>query len=256
VAGVQLQGKVALITGAGSGIGRATARLFAAEGAAVAAADIRIGTAEETVSLIRAAGGEAVAIQADVSRRADTAAAVLAVQQAWGRLHILFNNAGVLLPGTVEDLSEEDWDRTLAVNLKSIFLTGKAAVPLLRRSGGGSIINMASSAGLVAEKAIAAYCASKGGVVMLTRQMALDYAREGIRVNCLCPGWIDTPFNDPVIEQSGGREELKHWIDQMVPVGRQGEPAEVARAALFLASDAASLITGHALVIDGGLTIQ
>lgn len=136
------------------------------------------------------------------------------------------------------------------------FLCSRFAIPHLVATGNGSIINTASSAALVAEKDIAAYCASKGGLLMLTKQMALDYARAGIRVNCLCPGWIDTPFNDPVIEQAGGREALEPFIDWFVPMGRQGTPDEVARAALFLASDDSSLVTGHTLVVDGGLTAQ
>jgi dihydroanticapsin dehydrogenase len=157
----------------------------------------------------------------------------------------------VLLPGAVHDLPESSWHKTITVNLTGAFLCCKYAVPHIIASGGGSILITASSAGLVAEKNIAAYCASKGGLVMLAKQMALDYARQGIRVNCLCPGWIDTPFNDPVIDSA---ESLAAAIDTWVPMGRQGTPEEVAYAALYLVSDEASLVTGHTMVIDGGLT--
>lgn len=249
----RLQGKIAIITGAASGIGAATARLFARQGARVVVADLRQSAAEATADEIRAEGNQALALGVDVSVAEQAQALVAKTVAEYGALHILHNNAGVLLPGSVHDLPEELWSRTLAVNLTGAFLCSKYAVPALRQSGGGCILMTASSAGLVAEKGIAAYCASKGGLVMLTRQMAIDYAREGIRVNCLCPGWIDTPFNDPVIESQAA---LAAAIDTWVPIGRQGTPEEVAYAALYLASDEASLVTGHTLVIDGGLTAQ
>jgi dihydroanticapsin dehydrogenase len=252
----RLDGKAALITGAGSGIGAATAELFAAEGAAVSVVDVRTEAAEQVAEGIRRRGGEALGLGGDVSDPADVERFVGETIAAFEVLHILHNHAGVLLPGTALTLSVEDWQRTLAVNVTGAFLCSKHALPHLIRSGVGSIINTSSTAGVVAEPNIVAYCASKGALVMLTKQMALDFARQGVRVNCLCPGWIDTAFNDPVIEESGGRDALEPYIDAFIPMGRQGTPIEVAKAALFLASDDSSLLTGHALVVDAGLTAQ
>jgi NAD(P)-dependent dehydrogenase (short-subunit alcohol dehydrogenase family) len=252
----RLDDKVAIVTGAGSGIGAATVELFASEGASVAVVDVRERAALEIADRIAAVGGRAIAIGADVSSPTDAERLVARTVDAFGTLHVLHNNAGVLIPGTVETLDLEGWNRTLAVNLTGAFLCSRFAIPHLVATGNAAIINTASSAALVAEKSIAAYCASKGGLLMLTKQMAVDYARAGVRVNCLCPGWIDTPFNDPVIEEAGGRAALERLLDAFVPMGRQGVPGEVAAAALFLASDEASLVTGHALVVDAGLTAQ
>jgi NAD(P)-dependent dehydrogenase (short-subunit alcohol dehydrogenase family) len=238
-----------MVTGAGSGIGRAAALLFAREGARVAVIDVNVEAAQATAEAIP----EGVALAADVSDSDDVQHAVAATVSEFGRLDVLHNNAGVLLPGTVVDISEEHWDRSIAVNLTGTFLCSRYAIPAMLESGGGSVINTASTAGLVAEQEIAAYCATKGGIVMLTKQIALDYARRGIRVNCLCPGWIDTPFNAPVIPSE---RWLQRMIDKVVPMGRQGKPEEPAYAALYLASDESSLVTGHALVVDGGLTAQ
>jgi len=186
----------------------------------------------------------------------DVRSTVTRVVEAFGRIDILVTCAGVLMPGSVEEIALEAWDRTLAVNLTGPFLASRHVIPIMVEQGSGSIIHTSSVSGLVGEPAIAAYAASKGGIVMLARQMALDYARKGIRVNVICPGWIDTAFNDPAIERSGGREALAPFIEATVPMGRLGTPEEVADVIAFLASDDARLMTGSVVVVDAGLTAQ
>jgi dihydroanticapsin dehydrogenase len=252
----RLEGKVGLITGGAGAIGRATARRFAAEGASVMVADRDETSAGEVAAELRADGAQALGIGVDVTSDASVAAMVSQAVAAYGRIDILFTCAGVLVSGSVTETSLADWDRTLAVNLTGPFLASRHVVPVMIANGGGSIVHMSSTAGLVGETSIAAYCASKGGVLMLARQMALDYARQGVRVNVICPGWIDTPFNDPAIEAGGGKEALAPFVDQMVPIGRQGTPDEVADVVAFLASDEARLMTGSIITVDGGLTAQ
>ncbi len=252
----RLDGRVAIVSGGGSGIGRATAVRFATEGARVVVGDIREEAAREVATEIAEGGGQAIAQRVDVADEEEVGLLVGRAVEAFGRLDVLHSNAGVLLPGSVTELSVDDWRRTLDVNLTGAFLLCRKAIPAMLADAGGSIILTSSVSGIVAEPAIAAYCATKGGLVMLAKQMAVDYARAGIRVNAICPGWIDTPFNDPVIERSGGREALQPWIDAMVPMGRQGTADEVADAVLFLACDESRLMTGHALVVDAGLTAQ
>lgn len=252
----RLEGRVALITGGAGAIGRATARRFVAEGAAVVVADRDETGAEEVAAALRADGGQALGVAVDVTSDASVAAMVGKAVAGFGRIDILFTCAGVLVSGSVTETSLADWERTLAVNLTGPFLASRHVVPVMIANGGGSIVHMSSTAGLVGEASIAAYCASKGGVLMLARQMALDYARQNVRVNVICPGWIDTPFNDPAIEAAGGKEALQPFVDQMVPIGRQGTPEEVADVVAFLASDDARLMTGAIVTVDGGLTAQ
>ena len=248
-----LEQKVALITGAGHGQGAAAAVLFASEGAAVGVADLDERRAKDVVATIEAEGGRAIAIGADVGEETDVTEMIDQVVATFGGLHVLYNNAGVLFPGAVEDLDVERWDRQFRVNVRGPFLCTKHAIAHLKRDG-GSIINTASTAGVVGEAGMAGYCATKGAVVNLTRAMALDYARDGVRVNCICPGWVDTGFNDPAIERMGGGEAVVAALDAYVPMGRQGVAGEIASVALFLASEASSLMTGSILTVDAGLT--
>jgi NAD(P)-dependent dehydrogenase (short-subunit alcohol dehydrogenase family) len=251
----RLDGRVALITGGAGAIGSATARRFLRDGARVAIAD-HDGAALERARHELSGDGDVRVVTVDVTQDASVRSLVAAVVDAFGRIDILFCCAGVLRPGTVTETTLDDWDRTIAVNLTGPFLASRHVIPVMLANGGGSIVHMASTSGVVAEPGIAAYCASKGGVVMLARQMAVDYARDGIRVNVVCPGWIDTPFNDPAIERAGGREVLQPFIDVMVPMGRQGQPDEVADVVAFLASDDARLMTGAVVMVDAGLTAQ
>ncbi len=247
-----LEEKRALITGAASGIGRATALLFAREGAAVAIADIDREGGESVVETIAGQGGSAVFIPCDVSVAEDCNRAVERTVQEFGRLDILFNNAGIIRRATVPDTTEEEWDRAMAVNSKSVFLMCRYAIPVMARAGGGVIINTASGWGLVGGRRAASYCASKGAVVQLTRAMALDHGEQNIRVNCICPGDTDTPMLQeearqlelPPVEFVAGAADR--------PLKRVGSPEDIARAVLYLASDASSFVTGTTLVVDGG----
>jgi NAD(P)-dependent dehydrogenase (short-subunit alcohol dehydrogenase family) len=252
----RLQGRVAIITGGAGAIGRATARRLAADGASVAIADRAGSAAGDVASDLRAAGHTAVAIAVDVTDDDSVREMVDTVVSAYGRVDILFCCAGVLVSGSVVETTLEAWHRSLAVNLTGPFLASRHVLPVMLAQGSGSVIHMSSTAGVVGEAAIAAYCASKGGVVMLARQTAIDVARAGVRVNVVCPGWIDTPFNDPAIAAGGGPDALAPFLDMMVPMGRQGRPEEVADVVAFLASDESRLMTGAVVMVDGGLTAQ
>ncbi len=249
----RIEGKVAIITGAASGIGAATARLFAREGAKVIIADIREQAAEETALKIREDGGDVIAIPTDVTDSAQVKALFEQTVSTYGKLDILHCNAGVLIPDTVEATSEESWDLTVSVNLKGTYLCCRYGIPELKKSGGGAVIITSSISGLLGEEMLASYNTTKGALINMTRHLAIEYAGDSIRVNCVCPGWIDTPFNDPIYEMTNLKEES---LDESIPLGRQGTPEDIAYAVLFLASDEASYITGHALVVDGGIMAQ
>jgi NAD(P)-dependent dehydrogenase (short-subunit alcohol dehydrogenase family) len=249
----RLGGKVAIVTGSGSGIGRVAAELFASEGAAVVAADIDVGSADAVAESIIAAGGRAEAVGVDVTDEDAVALMVETATVAFGGLHVMFNCAGIFPPedGGVTDTPPEVWDRVMRVNLKGLWLCCRAGLPVLQSSGGGSIVNVASFVALVgAATAQVAYTASKGGVLAFTRELAVEVARKGIRANSICPGPIETPLLAGLLSDPERRERrLVH-----IPMGRFGRPEEIANAALFLASDESSFMTGAALVVDGGIT--
>jgi NAD(P)-dependent dehydrogenase (short-subunit alcohol dehydrogenase family) len=252
----RLAGKVALITGAGSGIGRASAVRFAAEGAAVGVLDRDGEAATGTVELVEAEGGRALAVTADVARAAEVDAAVDAVAAHFGGLHVLYNNAGVDSRGSVAVAEEDDWDRSFNVNAKGTFLVSRAA---LRHMGeGSSIINQGSVAALVGVMNFAAYCAAKGAVVALTRSMAVDLAGRGVRVNVICPGTVYTPLMEPMLRARGDGDLEAGLAKTLVkyPIGRLGDPIDIANVALFLASDEAAFMTGSVVAADGGMTAQ
>jgi NAD(P)-dependent dehydrogenase (short-subunit alcohol dehydrogenase family) len=247
-----LTGKRALITGGASGIGRETALLFAREGAAVAVVDLDEVGGQSVVKAIKDKDGQAIFVRCDVSQATDCHRAVQQIVDELGGLDILFNNAGIIRRATVIDTTEEEWDRVMAVNVKSVFLLSKYAIPVMAQAGGGVIINTASGWGLVGGRKAAAYCASKGAVVLLTKAMALDHGQQNIRVNCVCPGDTDTPMLRHEAQQLGVSEEgfLTEAADR--PLQRIGRPEDIAQAVLYLASDASSFVTGATLVVDGG----
>ena len=247
-----LAGKVALVTGAASGIGRASALLFAREGAAVTLFDIDEQGGRSVAAEIVEEGGRAQFLPGNVADAADCEAAVQRTLEVFGRLDVLFNNAGIIRRATVLEISEEEWDRVMAINVKSVVLLSRQAIPAMIEAGGGSIVNTASGWGLVGGPKAVSYCASKGAVVQLTRAMAIDHGPDNIRVNCLCPGDTDTSMLRQEAAELGAsaQEFLAEAADR--PLRRVGSPEEIARAALYLASDAASFVTGTALVVDGG----
>ncbi|MCP3988166.1 MAG: SDR family oxidoreductase [Actinomycetia bacterium] len=245
-----LEGKTAIVTGAGSGIGAASARRFAAEGAEVVCADIRLDRAQETADAIAAAGGVASAIEVDVRDATHNEAMVDAAVERFGGVDVAFFNAGTIRPGNAVKLSEEDWDIVMDTNVKSIFLGAKYVLPLMADAGGGSIISTASVSGLRGDPSGIAYGASKAAVINLTRCLATDHAAQGIRVNCICPGVIDTPPVKRMLADGSVREDVghSHLLDRI------GQPEEIASAAVWLASNESAFVTGEALVVDGGLT--
>jgi NAD(P)-dependent dehydrogenase (short-subunit alcohol dehydrogenase family) len=252
----KLEGKVALVTGAAMGIGRSTAVLLAKEGARVVLADIDEQNAKESSRQIEGAGGQAYFVRTDVSKSEDVEAAVNAAVETFGSIDVLHNNAAVALGETVVDTTDELWNRVLDVNLGGIYRGCKYAIPHMIRNGGGSIINSSSVQALRGFAGWAAYAASKGGIISLTQQVALEYAKHNIRVNCIAPGTIMTPMNEKLFEEAEDPESLIETWNRMHPIGRFGQPEEVAEAILFLASDASSFVTGHCLVVDGGLCVK
>jgi NAD(P)-dependent dehydrogenase (short-subunit alcohol dehydrogenase family) len=251
--GDRLAGKVTIVTGAGSGIGRATAIRFAEEGARVTCVDLDRDHVEGVAAEI---GDAAVAVAADVSDPAAVKAYTDGTVDRWGGLHAVFNNAGVNLPGVFHEASDAVIERTLAVNVKGPIYGCRYAIPHMLRGGGGSLINTSSVNGLVAEPFLAIYATSKGAIVMLSKGIALDYAKQAIRCNAIAPGWVDTPINYAHAEMLGGLREVYATIDSFQPIGRPGEPREIANVALFLASDESSFVTGSVLVADGGMTAK
>jgi len=250
-----LKDRVAIVTGAGSGIGRAGAAILAREGAVTAVFDRDRAAAEATVAEIEAGGGRAEAHAVDVTDDEALAAAIASVCHRHGRIDILHNHAGAQVAGSVEQVAVDGFDRSWALNVRAPFMAARHVLPAMRAAGGGVIINTSSSSGVLYDREMVAYTTTKHAVIAMTRQMAGDYAAYGIRVNALCPGWVDTPFNDPFIAQMGGRSAIEHYVATKVPLGRWASVAEIAEPILFLASDRSSYMTGQILVVDGGETV-
>lgn len=247
-----LNGRTAVVTGAGSGIGRAGSEAMAREGARVVVTDLDLSAAQRTVDSIVEAGGLGEAARLDVTDDVAVAALIGQVAERHGRIDILHNHAGVQVAGSVEEVDGIGFDRSWAVNVHAQFIACQAVLPVMKRQRCGVILNTSSNSGVFLDRAMTAYITSKSASITMTRQIALDVARYGIRVNALCPGWVDTPFNDPYTTQLGGRQALEHAIANVVPMGRFGTAAEIAEVILFMVSDRSSYMTGHALVADGG----
>jgi NAD(P)-dependent dehydrogenase (short-subunit alcohol dehydrogenase family) len=250
---MRLQNKVAVVTGAASGIGKAIALAFAREGACVVVSDINVDGGEETGALIKKNNGNALFVEADVAESDAVRNLVQTTVDHFRAVDIMVNNAGIELVQRLADTDEQTWDRLIAINLKGVFLGTKFAVPKMLANGGGIIINMASVAGIMGAGGLGAYNASKGGVVLLTKNTAMDYGKHNIRANCICPGFIATPMVENIMALPGA-QEIKNRIVDLCPAGRLGRPEEVANCAVFLASDESSYINGHALVMDGGMS--
>jgi 2-keto-3-deoxy-L-fuconate dehydrogenase len=254
----ELTGKVAVVTGAGSGIGRAITTLFGRQGAQVVALDLDQAAAGATADAIRSAGGKARAVACDVVNAAKVSDVFMGIERTEGRLDVLVNNAGIAHVGTIEQTSEDDFDRLYHVNVKGVFLCSKAAVPIMLRQQGGVILNLASIASLIGIPDRFAYSMTKGAVLTMTKSIAIDYVKQNIRCNCICPARIHTPFVDRFVAKNypGREQEMLRQLSDYQPVGRMGTAEEVAALALYLCSDEASFITGQAYPIDGGVLNQ
>jgi NAD(P)-dependent dehydrogenase (short-subunit alcohol dehydrogenase family) len=252
----RLAEKVAIVTGAGSGIGRATALAFAAEGAAVVIAEINPHTGTQVAEEIARLGGQAVFCPTDVRKMEDAQRMAATALDRWGRLNILVNNAGVAIPGSAVDMTEEAWNEVLNINLSGVWRGMKAAIPEMIRQGGGSIINVSSNQSLLGFHHWSGYAASKGGINSLTRQAAMDYAAQGIRVNAIAPGMILTPMNEAILKNAEDPERIIQSWNAAQPVGRVGRPEDIAMLAVFLASDESTFITGQVYVVDGGKMVR
>ncbi len=253
---MKLTDKVAIVTGAGAGIGQAAALLFAREGARVVVADCDAASGANTVALIHKAGGEATFVQADVSQVAGAEKMIQTAIDTYGRLDILVNNAGIYTKGDAANTSEGDWDRILDVNLKGVFLCSKYALAAMKKTGGGVIVNVASEAGLVAIKNQVAYNVSKSGVIALTKSTAVDFAADNIRVNCICPGTTETPLVKTALAKEADPVKARRVLEECRPLNRLGQPEEIAAGILFLAADELGYATGAVLSVDGGYTAQ
>ncbi len=252
----RVAGLVAIVTGAGSGIGQASAIRLAEEGAMVVCADINEIAAKATADTITADGAQATWAVIDISDSIACASLVEDIVRQNGSIDILVNNAGVNLPGVFHEVSNETIDRTLNVNVKGAMYLTRAVIPHMLKKGNGSIVNMSSVNGLVSEPYLSVYSASKGAIVMFTRGIALDYAKQGIRCNAICPGWVDTPINHAHAKMLGGLDHVYETIDSFQPIGRPGTSREIANLVLFLASDESSFMTGSIVSADGGMTAQ
>lgn len=250
-----LTSRVAIVTGAGSGIGQAGAQIMASEGAYVVVVDINGTKAEETVALIASAGGSAEALTLDVTDDAQIAECVAEVMARHGRIDILHNHAGAQVSGDLEQVSIEGFDKSWNLNVRAHFMMARHVMPIMRKAAKGVILNTSSSSGVLYDREMIAYTTTKHAVIAMTRQMAGDYARFGVRVNALCPGWVDTPFNEPFIAQMGGRAAIETYVAEKVPLGRWANVSEIAEPILFLVSDRSSYMTGQTLVVDGGETV-
>jgi NAD(P)-dependent dehydrogenase (short-subunit alcohol dehydrogenase family) len=250
-----LKDRIAIITGAGSGIGRAGAEIMAREGATVIVADRRKSAAEDTVARIKAEKGKAEAIETDVSNDDQLKSLIEGTHQRHGRIDILHNHAGIQVAGTLTEVDPKGLDASWQVNVRAHFMGCRLVMPHMIAQGGGVILNTASNSGVFYDREMIAYATSKHAIVAMTRQMALDYAKHKVRINAFCPGWVDTPFNDPFIAQMGGRAAIEAYVANQIPLGRWATVDEIAETILYMVSDRSAFMTGHALVIDGGESI-